>query len=138
MDGEARQASHKLSRQPHCLHLTPLPSLIGTIVSRRTDITEPATTNSEAHGATYQASSDVVVERLGESVLAVHLGTDKILELNDTAARLLDLLLEGRTEAEATEIIAAEYDAPSAEVAANVSATLRSLLEEQVVERAAG
>src|SRR5690606_29642851 len=121
-----------------CLHLTPLPSLICTIVSRRTDITEPATTHSESHGATYQASRDVVVERLGESVLAVHLGTDKILELNDTAARLLDLLLEGRTEAEATEIIAAEYDAPSAEVAANVSATLRSLLEEQVVERAAG
>lgn len=80
----------------------------------------------------------MVVEKLGESLLAVHLGTDRILELNETAARLVELLVDGKTVAEVRDIIAAEYEAPPAEVAANVDATLRTLLDEQILESAVG
>lgn len=82
----------------------------------------------------YLSSADVVIERLGDSTLAVQLGTDRILELNETAGRLLELLLAGKSDVEAMSIIASEYDAPADELRASVEATLASLLAEQVLE----
>lgn len=76
----------------------------------------------------------MVLERLGDTMVTVHLGTDRILELNDTAARLVELLAEGKTTAEAVGAIAQEYDAPKAEVVANVESTVARLVEESVLE----
>lgn len=76
----------------------------------------------------------MVLERLGDTMVTVHLGTDRILELNDTAARLVELLAEGKTTAEAADAIAQEYDAPKAEVVANVESTVARLVEESVLE----
>lgn len=88
-------------------------------------------------GYRYTTSADVIIERLGDSLLAVQLGTDRILELNDTAARLLDLLLAGKTDVEAVTVISAEYDAPTEEVTASVAATVASLTAEKILVREA-
>ena len=58
----------------------------------------------------FQAAPDVVIERMGDTMLAVHLGSDKIIELNETAAHLVDLLLGGSTDEEAATELAKIYD----------------------------
>jgi len=80
----------------------------------------------------------VVVERLGDTMVTVQLGTDRILELNDTAARLVELLGEGKSTGEAADVIASEYDAPLAEVVANIESTVAQLVEEKILEPVTG
>ncbi len=81
----------------------------------------------------FQAATDVVIERMGETMLAVHLGTDKIIELNETAAHLVDLLLGGSTDREAAAAMAEVYDVPYPVVWENVESALATLVEESVL-----
>ncbi|HZJ10715.1 MAG TPA: PqqD family protein [Trueperaceae bacterium] len=97
---------------------------------------KPADAGTELPGKRYAASPDVVIERLGDSMVTVQLGTDRILELNETASRLVELLQAGNSDAEAASLLAKEYDVPLAEVAANVRLTVAQLLEEKVLEPA--
>lgn len=83
------------------------------------------------HG--FAVHPDVVLERIEDSVIAVHLGTDRIVELNETAGRLLELIREGMTGAQAVDVLAAEYDAPREEIAGNVASTVAVLVAEQIV-----
>lgn len=85
----------------------------------------------------YRLSDQVVVDRLGESLVAVQLGTDKIFELNETATRLVELLEEGRTGAEAATVIASEYEASLDAVHQDVVATIETLVAESMIEVAA-
>lgn len=85
----------------------------------------------------YRVSQDVVIERLGDAMIAVQLGTDKILELNETAARLVELLIDGESGTDATLALAAEYHADATLVGREVDATIAMLLAEQVLEAAA-
>lgn len=101
---------------------------------RSTDIDDKATSGP----ARYRVVDDVVIERLGDTMITVQLGTDRILELNDTAARLVELLADGKTTSEAAETIAGEYSAPLAEVMANVEGTVAQLVEERVLEAVGG
>lgn len=93
-----------------------------------------ATTHA-ARGAYYCTSPDVVVEKLGDAMIAVQLGTDQILELNETAARLVELLLEGRSDADATAALADEYGVASEVVAPDVAETIAMLVAQQVLEQ---
>lgn len=81
----------------------------------------------------YRVPEDVVIERLGEAMIAVQLGTDKILELNETAARLVELLLAGESAMDAKHSLAAEYDVDPSLVGPEVDATIAMLLTEQVL-----
>jgi hypothetical protein len=85
----------------------------------------------------YRLSDQVVVDRLGESLVAVQLGTDKIFELNETATRLVELLEEGRTAAEAADVIAGEYEASLEDVRNDVLSTIATLVAESMIEVAA-
>ena len=67
-------------------------------------------------------------------MVAVQLGTDKIFDLNETAARLVELLSDGRTAAEAATVIASEYDATPEAVTQDVAATIATLREESILE----
>src|SRR5690606_7719420 len=89
--------------------------------------------SADAH---YRVVDDVVIERLGDTMVTVQLGTDRILELNDTAARLVELLADGKTAGEAATIIADEYSVPLPEVTANVQSTVAQLVEERILEAA--
>lgn len=101
---------------------------------RRIDIDD--TTKTGTGG--YRVVDDVVIERLGDTMVTVQLGSDRILELNDTAARLVELLVDDKTTGEAAEIIASEYSAPLDEVIANIESTIAQLVEERILEAAGG
>lgn len=97
-------------------------------------IASSATTHA-ARGARYRTSPDVVIERLGDAMIAVQLGTDRILELNETAARLVELLIAGDSDEDAKAALAAEYGVAPDVVAGNVAETIGMLVAEQVLER---
>ena len=86
----------------------------------------------------FQAAPDVVIERMGETMLAVHLGSDKIIELNETAAHLVDLLLGGSTDREAASAMAEIYDVPYQVVWENVENALATLVSESVLAELEG
>lgn len=97
----------------------------------------PTDTNQEAVlSRRYRLSDQVVIDRLGDSLVAVQLGTDKIFELNETATRLVELLGEGRTAAAAAEAIAGEYDATLDAVRQDVVLTVEMLVAEAMIEAA--
>jgi len=55
-------------------------------------------------------SPDVVYRRLGDTAVLVHLGTNEIYELNDSGARLWELLTEGRVLDDAIRTLVLEFD----------------------------
>lgn len=85
--------------------------------------------------STFAVHSDVVLESIEDLTIAVHLGTDRIVELNETASRLLELLIAGASAAAAAGMIADEYSAPAGEVIENVEGTLKALLAEGIIQR---
>lgn len=102
------------------------------------DLPADAGTGAASGGTPYAGhwttASDVVVQRLGDAMVIVQLQTDAILELNETAARLVELLADGKTVDEAVEALAAEYAANVEDVRKDVQQTLASLAAEQVLE----
>lgn len=82
----------------------------------------------------YRLSDQVVIDRLGDSLVAVQLGTDKIFELNETATRLVELLKDGRTAADAALAIASEYDVTVDTVRGDVVDSIATLMSESVIE----
>lgn len=46
-------------------------------------------------GSQWIIDSDVLAQKLGDEVLLMHSGTNRVYELNATAARLWELLVEG-------------------------------------------
>src|SRR5690606_37814287 len=85
--------------------------------------------------STFAVHSDVVLESIEDMMIAVHLGTARIVELNETASRLLELLMGGATAATAAGMIADEYSAPAGEVLRNVEGTVEALLPEGIIQR---
>jgi len=85
--------------------------------------------------ARWRLAPSVVLQRLGDAVVAVQLHSDRVLELNPTAARLLDLLAEGLTPAEAVGRMAAEYDVDDATLLDDASSTVTRLEDEGVIAR---
>lgn len=81
----------------------------------------------------YRTSPDVVIEKLGDAMIAVQLGTDRILELNETAARLVELLMAGSSVTDATAALASEYGVGAEVVVGDVSETISMLVAEQVL-----
>ncbi len=81
----------------------------------------------------FAVADDVVVEGMGDATVVVNLATDQIHELNETAARLLELLGEGKTAAVAADELAAEYEADPEIVRADVERTLRVFLDGALV-----
>lgn len=57
-----------------------------------------------------QPSRDVVVQRMGPEMVIVHLRTDRIYELNRTAARLWELLGTGCSRAQLERRMREEFD----------------------------
>lgn len=82
---------------------------------------------------TPRPSPDVVAKRLGDSVVLVHMGTNRISELNRTGARLWELLTEGYDRAEIEERMLQEFDVNRAQLTAEIDALLSSLQAEGLV-----
>jgi hypothetical protein len=82
----------------------------------------------------FRPSPDVVSTRVGDEVVLVHLGTERILSLNCTAARLWDLLCAGTDWADVKQMMLDEFDVTEAQLAAELERLLASLRTEQVVD----
>ncbi|HET9369108.1 MAG TPA: PqqD family protein [Vicinamibacterales bacterium] len=63
---------------------------------------------------------DVVARRLGDGAVLVHLPTNKIFELNETGARVWELIASGKTIAAMTSALVEEYDVDPADAEAKI------------------
>lgn len=68
---------------------------------------------------------EILWQRMGDEVVLIHLGTNRIFELNVTAGRLWELLARGHSVEEAVGVLSEEFDAD------------RSRVEEEVTSLAA-
>jgi hypothetical protein len=78
---------------------------------------------------------DVVVRRLGHELILVNLGTNRIYELNRTAARLWELIAEGRDAGELRQAMLHEFDVEESSLDDEIAALVPVLVERGLVER---
>jgi hypothetical protein len=81
----------------------------------------------------FQISSEAVANRMGEGVVLVHVGTDRIFELNSTAARIWDLVADGRDREEIQTMISEEYGISKELAAQQTEELLSSLISEKII-----
>lgn len=81
----------------------------------------------------FTPNPDVVCRELeGEAVL-LHLGTGVYFGLNAVGTRIWQLIGEGRAPAAIVEVLAQEYDAERATIAADVDALIAALEAKQLI-----
>jgi hypothetical protein len=80
---------------------------------------------------------DIVSRRVEDAVVLVHLGTDRIYELNRTGGRLWELLEQGLTYGEALFALQNEFDVGREELEREAEAFVDTLVSEDVVEKPA-
>lgn len=81
----------------------------------------------------WKANPDVVVQRLGGSLVLVNLETDRILELNETAAALFEFMSSGLDETEVEARMAQTFDVDPAVIRREMPAVIESLSREQLL-----
>jgi hypothetical protein len=80
-------------------------------------------------------SPDAVVRRLGDELILVNLRTNRIYELNRTAARLWELIAEGRDAGELRQAMLHEFDVEESSLDDEIAALVPVLVERGLVER---
>lgn len=79
-------------------------------------------------------SPDVVSRRVGDEVVLVHLGTNRIFALNHTGDRFWQLLVEGKSRDEIEKTLQREYEVTGEKLSAEIDRLLGELRREQIVE----
>ncbi len=82
--------------------------------------------------------SDVVARRVGETAVLVHLGSNRIYELNDTGARIWELAAEGTTVESLIDRLQDEFDVDREKLAEEVSVIVTDLVGEGLFEDRSG
>jgi len=77
--------------------------------------------------------TNVVAKRLGKEMVLVHLETNRIYELNVTAARLWELLGKGSDLASIQTQIQQEFDVNEEQLETEIKALLSALIDKQLV-----
>ncbi len=75
----------------------------------------------------YRICEDIVSRRMGDEMVVVHLGTNRIHTLNPTAARLWELLEAGHSLGEIRSVLLDEFEVDESSVAREVGALLSEL-----------
>lgn len=78
-------------------------------------------------------SPDVVAQRMGDRMVLVHLVTNRIYDLNVTAARLWDLLSAGHSLEEAQAQLLREYEVEAGMLAHEIESAVRSMRERELL-----
>jgi hypothetical protein len=89
--------------------------------------------SNETNPEKYLISPDAVANRMGDQVVVVHVGTDRIFELNFSAARIWDLLSEGKDRTEIARTISQEFSLPEAVAVRQIQDLLQSLIAENII-----
>lgn len=84
----------------------------------------------------FQAAADVVWRRVEDSIIVVHLRTNKTYELNRTGGRLWELLEGGSNYGDALVTLRAEFDVSDEELRSEASELIALLLDERLAEEA--
>lgn len=82
----------------------------------------------------YNPSPDIIARRLGDETVIVHLGTNRIYELNSTATRLWELLAEGNHLPAARAQLLAEFEVDEATLDSEIRPALDRLLTEGLLQ----
>ena len=77
----------------------------------------------------YSVPEEVVFRQLGEETVLVHLGTSEIYRLNETGARIWELLSSGAEVASIEETLVADYDVDRNELQAQIETLVTDLVE---------
>jgi hypothetical protein len=83
--------------------------------------------SSSSHQSALQPSPDVVSRQLGDGAVLVHLTTNRVFQLNETGARVWELIAAGRTRAEIAEQLVVEFDVSGDEATRTLEPLLESL-----------
>jgi hypothetical protein len=83
-----------------------------------------------------QPTASVVWRRVEDSIIVVHLGTNKTYELNRTGGRLWELLDGGSTYGDALDTLDAEFEVGEEELRSEASKLVSLLFEERLAEEA--
>ena len=81
----------------------------------------------------FQIDPETVANRMGDQVVLVHLGTDRIFELNSTAARIWDLLVDGRDQKEIEQLLCEEFQISQDLANQKTEELLASLIAEKII-----
>jgi hypothetical protein len=81
-------------------------------------------------------TASVVWRRVENSIVLVHLGTNKTYELNRTGGRLWELLDGGSTYGDALATIRGEFDVDHQQLHSEASELIALLFDEQLAEEA--
>jgi Coenzyme PQQ synthesis protein D (PqqD) len=87
-----------------------------------------------ARSASLRPSADVVAQRFEDSLVLVHLRTNRIHEFNRTGARFWELLEEGGDRAGIEERLLAEFDVPKAQLSQELDELVERLAAEDLVQ----
>ena len=82
----------------------------------------------------FRPSSDVLMRKVEDEFVLVHMGRNQIFALNPTGARLWELLAGGRTRGEAVAQLMREFDVSAATVELETEQLLRTLVQEGLLE----
>jgi hypothetical protein len=98
-------------------------------------VVDPGNEGASRSGATPTLHCDpnVLAKRVGDEIVLVHLETNRIFELNRTAAALWDLLATTPTRAELEQQMGAEFDVEPEQLATEIDDLLRQLASEQLI-----
>jgi Coenzyme PQQ synthesis protein D (PqqD) len=78
---------------------------------------------------------DVLARQLGDDVVLVHLGTNKIFSLNRTGARFWELLTSGRNRGQIEVQMRQEFDVSHEELSMEINTLLAALEVEGLVRQ---
>jgi hypothetical protein len=76
----------------------------------------------------------VVARRVGQTAVLVHLGSNRIYELNDTGARIWELASEGATVEGLIDRLEREFDVDRGQLASEVAVIVNDLVREGLFE----
>ena len=83
--------------------------------------------------STLRPDPNVLAKRVGDEIVLVHLETNRIYELNRTAALLWDALTSGSTRAELEEQLALEFEVERDELTNEIDEMLSQFTSEQLI-----
>jgi len=93
---------------------------------------------SRAPATGFTTAADVVAQRIGSDTVLVHMRTNRIYELNETGARLWELLAAGHAWVEVVDRLRAEFDVDEGRLIREVDEFLALLLDEGLATETAG
>ena len=99
------------------------------------DHAEDRETAPAAPGSTIRPDPNVLAKRIDDEIVLVHLETNRVYELNRTAASLWDAVAAGSTQVELEQRLSLEFDVDREELHREVDVLLGQLTSERLIWR---